>query len=124
MKTLRTAHLYLGCLFAPLIIYFCLSGAWQLFRFNDVPKDEPAPVRAVLHALSSPHTNSTAPFRSPKTSHSTLFSVASLFAALGMIATAVLGVLLAFQLPARRRAALLCLLAGLLVPAALVCVVT
>ncbi|HKA35984.1 MAG TPA: hypothetical protein VKH43_04145 [Thermoanaerobaculia bacterium] len=31
-------HLYLGSLFGPLLIAFAVSGAWQLFRFNDAKK--------------------------------------------------------------------------------------
>lgn len=119
MKTLRTLHLYLGCLFAPLIVYFCLSGAWQLFQLNDVPKDQPSALRSALHEISNPHTHSAAPGRSPKTSRSTLFSLASLAAAIGMILTSVIGVMLAWQFRARRAAVLACLATGLALPAAL-----
>jgi len=39
MKWIRTLHLYLGCLFAPMLIFFCASGAWQLFGFHSGTKD-------------------------------------------------------------------------------------
>ena len=39
MKTLRAMHLYLGSLFAPVLIVLAVSGAWQLFRWNDAKKD-------------------------------------------------------------------------------------
>ena len=29
MQKLRSIHLYLGCVFAPLLLYFALSGIWQ-----------------------------------------------------------------------------------------------
>jgi hypothetical protein len=119
MKALRTLHLYLGCLFAPLIVYFCLSGAWQLFELNDVPEDNPSAIRSVLHEISNPHTHSTAPLRSPKVSRSTLFSVASLLAAVGMILTAGIGVMLARQFRARRALVLTCVLAGAILPVGL-----
>lgn len=38
MKWIRTLHLYLGCLFAPMLIFFCASGAWQLFGFHSGTK--------------------------------------------------------------------------------------
>jgi hypothetical protein len=119
MKALRTAHLYLGCLFAPLIVYFCLSGAWQLFELNDAPKENPSALRSVLHEISNPHTHSTAPLRSPKVSRSTLFSVAALLAAVGMILTSAIGVMLAWQFRARRTLVISCLLAGVILPAGL-----
>ena len=34
MKWIRTLHQCLGCLFAPLLIFFCASGAWQLFGLH------------------------------------------------------------------------------------------
>jgi hypothetical protein len=116
MKTLRQLHLYLGCLFAPLILYFCASGAWQVFRLNDVPKNEPSAVRSVLHELSNPHTHSTLPGRSPKTGQSTLFGVAAVACALGMIATALLGVALAVRFGKRPSLVALCLALGALLP--------
>tara|TARA_B100000678_G_C17930019_1_gene390906 strand:+ start:88 stop:231 length:144 start_codon:yes stop_codon:yes gene_type:complete len=38
MKWIRTLHLCLGCLFAPLLIFFCASGAWQLFGLHRAAK--------------------------------------------------------------------------------------
>src|ERR1017187_6603886 len=29
MKKLRALHLYLGCIFAPMLIFFAMSGIWQ-----------------------------------------------------------------------------------------------
>jgi hypothetical protein len=116
MKNLRQLHLYLGCIFAPLIIYFSLSGAWQTFRFNDVPKDEPPTVlHSVLHELSKPHTSSTLPGANPKTDQSLAFSWVALFMGLGMITTAVLGIVIALRGRAPK-VALLCLGAGTAIP--------
>ena len=39
MKWIRTLHLYLGCLFAQMLIFFCASDAWQLFGFYCCTKD-------------------------------------------------------------------------------------
>lgn len=30
MKKLRSIHLYLGCIFAPLLLFFAVSGIWQV----------------------------------------------------------------------------------------------
>src|SRR5882757_4874819 len=29
MQKLRSLHLYLGCIFAPLLLFFAVSGVWQ-----------------------------------------------------------------------------------------------
>lgn len=117
MKTLRQIHLYLGCIFTPLIVYFAFSGAWQVFRFNDIPKDEPPTlIRSFLHNLSMPHTNSTLPGLSPKTDYSTLFSFFTLLMAVGMILTAGIGVALALKFGRSRKLIVLCLGFGLAVP--------
>jgi hypothetical protein len=29
MQKLRSLHLYLGCIFAPLLLFFAISGIWQ-----------------------------------------------------------------------------------------------
>jgi hypothetical protein len=117
MKTLRKLHLYLGCIFAPLIIYFSLSGAWQVFRFNDIPKNEaPSRLNTALHELSKPHTNSTLPGASPKTEHSAAFDWIALSMGLGMIVTASLGIVLALKYTRSPRIVLLCLGTGIALP--------
>ena len=35
MKKLRQIHLYLGVLFAPSILFFAFTGAYQTFRWNE-----------------------------------------------------------------------------------------
>jgi hypothetical protein len=39
MRFLRTLHLYLGCLFAPTLIFFSVTGSWQLFNWHESTKD-------------------------------------------------------------------------------------
>ncbi len=38
MKRIRQLHLYLGVLFAPLIIFFAFTGALQTFSLHETPK--------------------------------------------------------------------------------------
>jgi hypothetical protein len=117
MKALRQLHLYLGCIFAPLIIYFCLSGTWQLLRLNDIPKNEPpSAVHSVLHELSKPHTTSTLPSSNPKTEASVAFTGIALLMGLGMIATASIGIALAVRYGRSPKLVWLCLGAGVTVP--------
>src|SRR6266513_2469552 len=42
MKSLRSLHLFLGCLFAPMLIFFAVTGSWQLFNWHESKKDKTA----------------------------------------------------------------------------------
>ncbi len=120
MKNLRLVHLYLGCVFAPLIIYFSLSGAWQIFRLNDLPKDSPpTAIQSFFHELSKPHKSSTLPTYDSKTEHSQAFNWIALFMSVGLIFTTLIGLILAFRFSKSPRFLLFCVGLGLLLPIAL-----
>jgi hypothetical protein len=55
MRFLRTLHLYLGCLFAPILIFFVVSGSWQLFNWHESTKDKTYTAPPALAALSFVH---------------------------------------------------------------------
>ena len=117
MKTLRQLHLYLGCMFAPLILYFSLSGAWQVFRFNDLKKDEtPTMINKLVHELSKPHTHSTLPNLDSKTESSAAFNWISVLMALGMVATTLIGIALAIRFAKKPIWVAACLILGVCLP--------
>lgn len=58
MRLLRRLHLYLGCLFAPILILFAVSGAWQLFNFHKTKKDGSYVAPESLVAISAIHMES------------------------------------------------------------------
>ena len=116
MKTLRQVHLYLGCLFAPLLIYFSVSGIWQVFRFNDVPKNEVAPLRSFLHEISKPHTHATLPYHEPKIENSLSFAWAAALMGSGITVSTILGIILAFRFTKKRSLVVFCLIAGAALP--------
>lgn len=108
MQKLRSIHLYLGCLFAPLLLFFAVSGLWQALEMHS----------SVTHRLSTIHTlvrlkdNSelgSLPLR--------LFVVVM---ALSFIGTTTLGVVMALKFGRSRRAAIFCLAAGVLIPVVLI----
>ncbi len=117
MRNLRQLHIYLGVFFAPILIYFSISGAWQVFRFNDLPKEgDPTSVQKVLHALSEPHTHATLPGNDGKKEQSLLFKCFEILMASGFVITSVLGIQMAFQLGRQRKAVTIALIAGALIP--------
>ena len=120
MRTLRQIHLYMGCIFAPLIIYFSLSGAWQVFRLNDIPKNEPPSLlNHYLHELSKPHTNSTLPGSNPKSHHSQTFMGITLIMGLGLTLTTFMGIILALKSSRSPRIVVLCIGLGVALPISL-----
>jgi hypothetical protein len=122
VKSLRQIHLYLGCIFAPLILYFALSGAWQIFRLNDVEKNEtakPTLINSILHGLSNPHTHSTLPGLNPKTDQSVAFNWIAFFMSLGIVVTTFIGLILAFRMNRSKTLVVLCLVLGIFIPVVL-----
>jgi uncharacterized iron-regulated membrane protein len=118
MKAVRQLHLYLGAFCAPLIVYFCLSGAWQVFGFHDIPRGEPGtPSQRFFHAMSMPHTHSTLPGGNPRQDHSRIFDFAASLTALIMIASALLGLVLAWRFTKSPALVVGFFVAGALIPA-------
>lgn len=108
MNKLRSIHLYLGCIFAPLLLFFAISGIWQMFGFHS----------NFLDHMSTVHTS-----RSLKdgSGWSSSWMQAFVFImALSFIVTTVLGVVMAIKFGRSRKAAFVCLALGIIIPAALI----
>jgi hypothetical protein len=112
MKTLRVLHLYLGCVFAPLLIFFALSGIWQRLQ-STWSLHLPRTLQNALFLISTVHTGRE--LKSGATLSSPAMTCLVLVMAGALILTIVLGVMIAFRL-GHRKVALLCLVAGIMVP--------
>ncbi len=117
MRRLRLLHLYLGCLFAPALLFFAVSGGWQIYRLQDTAKDGSYTAPAPLKFLSAIHTNQHLP--GGKASQRTPLHAFALLSALGLITTTVLGLVMAFRFSASLVVPLLCLVAGIILPVGL-----
>jgi hypothetical protein len=114
MKTLRSIHLYLGCIFAPMLLFFAISGIWQTYA--------PAPAyrhSKVLAWLSTIHTSQ--PLKAGTLSSSVLRGFVLVMAA-SFIVTTILGVVMALTFGRSRRAAYCCLAFGALFPVVVILV--
>lgn len=112
---LRRAHLWLGCLFAPLLIYYCLSGCWQTLGWNS--KGSGKAWQTDLSSLSSPHLSQTWPGGSAKKGQSSAaFRYSAVAMTLGMTLTALLGLQMAFKSIRPWWKVFLVLAAGVLLP--------
>jgi hypothetical protein len=108
MQKLRSIHLYLGCIFAPLLLFFAISGIWQTLGFHS----------ALLQKLSSIHTESH--WKNGSELGSFPLQIFVIIMALSFVLTTVLGVIMALKFGRNRKAAYCCLALGVLIPLALV----
>jgi len=118
MRTLRTLHLYLGSLFAPALLILAVSGAWQVFRWNDAKKDgsyTPAPMVAALSAI---HKDQVLP--PGRHGQGVPMQWFLLGASAGLTLTTCLGIVMAYRLTRRPVFVSILLLAGIVTPAVLV----
>ena len=113
-KALRRAHLYLGVFFAPLLLFFVLTG-W----FQTVSPDRRKGVSDSddwISRLNRVHVEQYYPSKAAESYGTRGFTLLVVAMSVGLIATVLLGVVLAFQTLASRWAVWLSLLAGVVVP--------
>jgi hypothetical protein len=108
MQKLRSLHLYLGCIFAPMLLFFAISGIWQTLGIRS----------PLLQRLSTIHTSHALKIGGSLTSYFMFIFV--ILMAGSFILSTILGVIMALKYGRSRRAALYCLAAGVAVPLVLV----
>jgi hypothetical protein len=114
MAWLRRIHLYLGCLFAPALIFFAVTGAWQLYRMQDTKKDGSYVAPRAIQTLSAVHMNSHLPGK--RASDYTPLRAFWLLTAAGLVATTALGVVMAFRFSRSALVPIAWLAAGIGIP--------
>jgi len=106
MKKLRAIHLYLGCIFAPMLIFFAVSGLWQTLPMGITQHSR------IFALLSSIHTSHGMKVGSLTSIYMMGFVM---LMALSPILNIVLGVVMAFKF-GHKRAAFYSLAGGIVVP--------
>lgn len=107
MTQLRSLHLYLGCIFAPMLLLFALTGIWQTLA---IPKTK------WMSLLSSIHTGAK---KGPSLTNPLLVCFIVLMA-VAFIITTILGIMMAVKYGRNRRAAYYCLAFGVAFPLLLI----
>jgi hypothetical protein len=118
MNLLRRIHLYLGCFFAPMLIFFCVSGIWQVYGLQWVNGPN------ILTYLSTIHMGHQLYFKDPTKAYSFSSPYLEFFVALmavSLVLSIVLGVIMAFKF-GRGTLALASLAGGVLLPLILIIV--
>ena len=113
MARLRTIHLYLGCFFGPLLIFFAISGIWQTLRLHLGPSSEVLALASTIHRSGALKSD-------PNTLSSPLLQAFVIAMALGLIVSAIVGIVMALRFGRSRRGVLGVLAAGILLPTVLV----
>jgi hypothetical protein len=112
-RTIRRLHLYLGAMFAPVLLLFAVSGAWQVFRWNDAKKDGSYTPAPVIKLLSAVHKNQTTSREIPKKTALKYFVFA---ACVGLVTTTLLGITMAYRFTASPVTVTFLLLLGIALP--------
>jgi hypothetical protein len=115
-RLLRRAHLYLGALFAPVLLTFTISGAWQVYRFNDANKDGSYTPSKLVKTISNVHKNTTL---GQENHNKTAIKAFVFLACMALLTTTILGIVMAYRFLDKPVSVTLCLLAGVVVPVAL-----
>jgi hypothetical protein len=105
MKKLRSLHLYLGCIFAPMLLFFAASGLWQTLGRGH---------SGLLGMLSTAHTGMR--FKSGLSLSSPVLRWFIVLMSLGFILSTLLGIIMALMQGTHRRAAFFCFAFGVLFP--------
>jgi hypothetical protein len=110
MQKIRALHLYLGCIFAPLLLFFAISGIWQTLGIHS----------HFLDLLSTIHMSHG--MKAGRGFASVAMMIFVLLMAFSFIVSVLLGIVMALKFGRSRRAAVYCLAAGVIVPLAIIVV--
>jgi hypothetical protein len=108
MQKLRSIHLYLGCIFAPMLLFFAVSGIWQTLGLRP----------PFLQWLSAIHT--AVRYKNGHEPSSPALRVFVVIMAVSFVVSIILGIIMAFKFTKSRKAAFYCLALGVIIPAVLV----
>jgi hypothetical protein len=111
MKSLRSLHLYLGCIFAPMMLFFTISGLWQTYY---PPFSTPS---RTLTILSTIHTRMM--LKNGMGLANPILRYFVLVMAVSFIFSTILGIIMAIK-HGSRKAAGACLAFGVLCPLAII----
>jgi len=114
MKTLRRVHLYLGCFFAPLLLFYVITGWYQ--TVNPDRRKGVSDSQDLVSRLSRVHVEQYYPTESAAGYSTRLFRALIVVMANALIATVILGIILAFRTSRNKWPVWLSLALGIALP--------
>ena len=118
IKSMRNVHLYLGVFFAPLLLFFIVSGCLQTFNLHEANKLRHYTPAEIVKSLSQVHMNQHLAYGHVPRLPSKSFRYLVLLMSIGLFITTVLGLLMAFKYTSPWLV-WICLLGGVAVPCVL-----
>jgi hypothetical protein len=115
MLKLRRLHLYLGVFFAPMLLFFIVTG-WYQTAYQDRRKSV-FEASAVMDRLRAVHAEQTFPVASANSYSTGAFRWLVYLMSAALVATLLLGLVLAFRTMKKKWLVWLMLALGLLIPA-------
>jgi hypothetical protein len=114
MKLLRRLHLFLGCFFAPMLLFYVSTGWYQTLtvRRNKALGE----AQDWLGRLRSVHVDQLYPSETANSYSPILYRALVVCMAVALISTVLLGVVLAFRSIRQRWLVVLCLILGVILP--------
>lgn len=114
IRKLRQLHLFLGCFFAPLLLFFIGTGWYQTLQTDR--RKEPAEAESFISRLVAVHTDQIYPATYANSWSPVLFQWLVILMSIALIATVLLGVILAIKALKQRWMVWISLLLGVLLP--------
>ena len=114
MKTLRRLHLYLGCFFAPLLIFYVVTGWYQ--TVNPDRRKGVSDSTDLISRLSRVHVEQYYPTESASGYSTRLFRGLVVIMATALMTTVILGIVLAFRSSRNKWPVWLSLALGIVLP--------
>ncbi len=111
-RALLRFHRYAGLVVGPLIIFFAISGAWQVYRLQQDRKDGTYKAPVALRVASDLHMAEDL----GSSRAATAFKVATVLVAAFLAATTFVGIIVALRMTRPRSLAVALLLVGAAVP--------
>jgi len=114
MKLIRRIHLYLGCFFAPLLLFYVITGWYQ--TVNPDRRKGVSDSQDLVSRLSRVHVEQYYPTESASGYSTRLFRVLIVIMANALISTVILGIILAFRTSRNKWPVWLSLALGIALP--------
>ena len=121
LKAMRNIHLYLGVFFAPLLMFFLISGSWQTFGLHEASKSGDYVPPAIIKSLSQVHKDQRWVDSKKVPKSSIPFQCLVVLMATGLLVTAILGIIMAFKYT-KPWIVWSCLFMGIAIPCFLLCI--
>lgn len=115
MKRIRQLHLYLGCFFAPLLLFYVGTGWYQTFQLDR--RKNPAEAETFVRKLVAVHTDQIYPATFANSWSPALFKFLVIVMSIALMATTLLGIYLAMRAMKQRWLVWISLILGVVVPA-------